>query len=70
MNLIIYERSIYLRDGQPFYIGPWRETSPTAAKTLTDNAISLCRVDLLVQIAYVSSPTASSLFEGRYPARR
>jgi hypothetical protein len=65
MNKIIYERSIYLRDGQPFHIGPWRETSPSAAKTLVENSVALPRENLRVQIAYVSSQTPSVLFTGR-----
>jgi hypothetical protein len=65
MSVIIYERSIFLRDGQPFYVGPWRETSAKAAASLTANALSEQRQNLLVQIAYVSSPTKSVLFDGR-----
>ena len=65
MNLIIYERSIYLRDGRPFHIGPWREISPSAARSLAESAMAIGREDLVVQIAHVASPTPSLLFEGR-----
>lgn len=65
MNLIIYERAILLRNGQPFHVGAWRETSSNAAMTLTAHALATARHDLLVQIAYVSSPTKSVLFDGR-----
>lgn len=65
MSVIIYERLIFLRDGQPFHIGPWREVSAKAAAILTANALLDQRHNLLVQIAYVSSPTKSVLFDGR-----
>ena len=65
MSVIIYERTIFLRDGQPFHIGPWRETSPNAAAVLIASALSDQRHNHLVQVAYVSSPTKSALFDGR-----
>ena len=65
MHEVIYERLVYLHDGQPFFIEPWRETSDPAARSLADRALAEARRDVLVQIARLAQSQQPSVFEGR-----